>query len=156
MEDAEDIVQQVMIAIANHIGDFRYDRDHGRFRSWIQTIAANKVRDRLRGVQRDAEHGKLPFDEARDGAVADDHATWTEEWMLQDTLWCLEQVRSEFAPHRYEAFRLYAIEGEPASAVAEKLGMTPGHVYVTRSQIARRVRELMKELNEKTAKGPGS
>lgn len=147
-DDAEDIVQQVMINVSRHIKNFRYDRDRGRFRSWVQSITANKVRDRLRMGVRRHEQASVPFEEDRgDGADLSEETLWAQEWLLQDTLWCLEQVRDEIAPHRYEAFRLYAIEGLPADEVAKQVGMTKGHVYVTRSQIAKRIRQLMSTLD---------
>ena len=44
-DDAEDIVQQVMLAVSQHIEGFRYDRDRGRFRQWVRRIAENKIVD---------------------------------------------------------------------------------------------------------------
>lgn len=153
-EDAEEIVQRVMITVSQHIEHFRYDRDRGKFRNWVQTITTNRVRDRLRGVQRDQVRSVNGFDLRHLDATTDDEASmWAQEWLLQDTLWCLEQVRGEFAPHRYEAFRLSVIEGLPVAEVAQKLGMTPGHIYVTRSQVAKRVRELMERLNRDWPQG---
>jgi RNA polymerase sigma-70 factor, ECF subfamily len=156
-EDADDVVQQVMVAVAQHIADFRYNRDRGRFRSWVQSITRNKVRDRRRRAARGHEHDTVPYLDGHDGQTDADEPSadvWAAEWRLQDTLWCLEQVRQEVSPHRFEAFRLYVIEGVPAADVAAQVGMTRGHVYVTRSQIARRVRELLAELDAKQDEEP--
>ncbi|MGD8453213.1 MAG: sigma-70 family RNA polymerase sigma factor [Phycisphaerae bacterium] len=152
-EDADDVVQQVMVAVARHITDFRYDRDRGRFRSWVRTITRSKVNDRLRAALRRREHAAVPFDEERDGEIkaVDEERQWGQEWLLQDLNWCIERVRDEVAPHRFEAFWLYAIEGRPAEEVAQQTGITVGNVYVTRSLIAKRVRELMAELGEEEA-----
>lgn len=154
-DDAEDVVQQVMISLSQHLSDFRYDRDRGRFRGWVQSITTNKVHDRMRGEKRRGDVAAFQFDEDRDSPTDEtESALWAQEWLLQDTLWCLEQVRGEIAPHRYEAFRLYAVEGVAPAAIAERLGMTLGNVYVTRSQIAKRIRDLMASLNE--SKSPPS
>ena len=41
-----------MISVSQHLSDFRYDRDRGRFRGWVQSITTNKVRDRMRADRR--------------------------------------------------------------------------------------------------------
>jgi RNA polymerase sigma-70 factor (ECF subfamily) len=56
---------------------------------------------------------------------------------------CLRIVRSEVQPRTYEAFRRFAIEEQPASAVAEELGLSANAVFLAKSRILKRVRELM-------------
>ena len=144
--DADDIVQQVMLNISAHIGEFDYDRDRGRFRQWVKTIAANKVRDLFR--HRGAVRREVSLDEAQ--ACSDPgrevEPLWEQEWKVQDMLYCLDQVAADIAPRRFEAFRLYVLEGVSADETAERLGMTRAHVYVTRAQVKKRIRELMLRL----------
>jgi len=146
--DADDVVQQVMLALSAHIGEFKYDRDRGKFRQWVKTVAANKVRDLYR------HRGAAP-DRARGGDVEvcpDDgptiHDLWEQEWKAQDMHYCLDQVREEIAPRRFEAFRLYVLEGVPAEQTARQTGLTRAHVYVTRTQVVKRIREMMGKLEE--------
>lgn len=144
--DADDVVQQVMLSVAGQMNDFRYDRDRGRFRSWIKTVANNRIRDLLRHrYVRAARH------EAADLAAtpADDldpEQLWEQEWKLQDLHYCLDQVRQEIAPRRFDAFRLYVLEGLSAEETGKRLNMTRAYVYVTRSQVVTRVRALMAKL----------
>lgn len=147
-EDADDIVQQVMVAVSAHIGEFRYDRDRGRFRQWVKTIAANKIRDLFRHRQAAPDRVSLsssgldcPSDRPGIGEL------WESEWRAQDLLWCLDQVRRDIAPRRYEAFELYVLQGVSAEDTGRRLGMTKTHVYVTRTQVVKRIRELMKQLD---------
>ena len=145
--DADDIVQQSMLAVSTHIGKFEYDRDRGRFRQWIKTIAANKVRDLLRRGK--AARDTVPLTEANE--QADDQPSldslWEQEWKVQDMLFCLDQVAADISPRRFEAFRLYVLEGVSADETAEQLGMTRAHVYVTRAQVSKRIREMMTQLD---------
>jgi len=144
--DAEDIVQQTMLLIARHIERFDYDRDRGRFRQWVRSIAESKITDYLRRPRGESELANIEVSTE----VVDMEAAWAEQWKLQDLLWCLEEVAVDFAPRRVEAFRLYVMEGLPAAEVAQRTQLTVGHVYVTRTQIINRVRERMRELAEPT------
>lgn len=148
-EDADDIVQQTMVAISAHIADFRYDRDRGRFRQWVKTIAANKIRDLHRHRQAAPDRISLS---ASEGDPASDQPgiaeVWETEWRAQDMLWCLDQVRRDIAPRRYEAFELYVLGGVSAEETGRRMGMTKSHVYVTRTQVVKRIRELMERLGE--------
>ncbi|MCB9855172.1 MAG: sigma-70 family RNA polymerase sigma factor [Phycisphaerales bacterium] len=145
-EDADDIVQQVMVSISSHIGDFQYDRDRGRFRHWVRTITENKIRQ-------NARRGQLPVAAETDVSVcADDGPTledvWDREWQLQDILWCLDQASEDISPRRMEAFRMYAIDGVPANEVAKRLDMSVGHVYVVRHLVLNMIRKRIKKLDE--------
>ncbi len=144
--DAEDVVQQVMLAIAGHIGGFDYDRDCGRFRHWVRTIANNKIRDRYRRLAAALPQAALdPAYECVDQQPTLDEL-WEREWKVQEILHCLDQVAVEFTPKRVEAFRLYVIEGLSAEETARHLDMTRGHVYVTRTEILGRIRERIQRL----------
>lgn len=140
--DADDIVQQVMMSVSSHIGAFEYDRDRGRFRQWVRTITENKInqfgrRKRITLV-----------DAALLESCPDDQPSVEAAWQVQDMLWCLDQVAADISPRRMQAFRMYALEGVSAADVAERLGMTVGHVYVTRHLVLNRVRQRMGELEE--------
>jgi RNA polymerase sigma-70 factor (ECF subfamily) len=46
--DANDVVQEVFIAVAKNIADFRRDRPGDSFRKWLSTITGNEIRDSFR------------------------------------------------------------------------------------------------------------
>jgi RNA polymerase sigma-70 factor, ECF subfamily len=146
--DAEDIVQQVMIAIAGHMERFEYDRATGRFRQWVKTIANNKLRDRHRRQAAGVKLEALPTPDGWAGEEPDLDALWDQEWRVQEILACLDQVTVDYSPRRVEAFRLYVLEGVPAEEAARRTGLTRGHVYVTRAEILARVRERLGETKD--------
>jgi len=143
--DADDVVQQVMVAVSAHIGRFAPEGARGRFRRWIRVITENKVHDVFRYRQR---HGGIPCKEMGDAhsELPDLQQVWEEEWYAQDLQHCLKIVEQEISPKRFEAFRLYALSGVSAEETAMRLGMTKTHVYVTRNRVIQRVRELFDEL----------
>jgi RNA polymerase sigma-70 factor (ECF subfamily) len=150
--DAEDLVQQVMLAIAGHIDDFEYDRDCGRFRQWVKTIANNKIRDLFRRRAAGPHVEPVADLDTRADEGPDLDELWEQEWRVQEILHCLDIVSTDFAPRRVEAFRLYVLEGLSAQETAQRLGMTRGHVYVTRAEVMARIRERIEQAGKNGCK----
>ncbi len=144
-DDADDLVQQTMISILSHIGDFEYNRCRGQFRNWVRTIAENKIKENARKRKPPMASGKSLADCDDDGPSLDE--IWEEEWRLQDMLWSIDQVAKDVSPRRMEAFRQYALGGVPAETVAKNTEMTVGHVYVTRHLVLNKIRQKIAELN---------
>lgn len=150
--DADDVVQQTMLAVSAHIGDFRYERDRGKFRQWVTTVAGNKIRDLLRAQKSregSCKHVSLEasgYDVIDD--VINDDEVWRREWEAQDLLYFLDRIRDEISPRRYEAFNLYALQGCSAKETAKTMGMSVNHVYVTRTMVIQRIRKLMQEFHD--------
>ena len=144
-QDADDLVQQVMLAVSEHIKRFEYDRDRGRFRQWVRTIAERKIADHYRRAR-----PTVSQDTAILESKADDRPTpeelWEQEWQLQDMLWCLDQVSADISPRRMEAFRMYVLDGLSAHEIAGQLSMSEGHVYVTRYHVLGQLRKRMAAL----------
>ena len=147
--DAEDIVQQVMLETARHIETFEYRAGRHKFRSWVRTIAENKIVDLHRRQQRTppAVQHEGAIAECIDTAARLDEA-WEREWKLQEVLWCIEQAALDISPRRMQAFQLYSLDGLPAEEVAHRLDMTVGYVYVTRCQVLNLVRKKMAALED--------
>ena len=47
-EEAQDVIQNCMLAIHKHIAGFDYDPKKGRFRAWLKTMVCNRVKNLLR------------------------------------------------------------------------------------------------------------
>ncbi len=148
VHDADDVVQQVMVAVSAHIGRFDPDVNRCRFRHWIRVITTNKVTDTFR---RQATRPTEPLGDG-DSAVAPElDRLWDEEWYLQDLQACLHKVEDEISPRRFEAFSLYTLKGVSAAETARRLNMTANHVYVTRTLVVRRLRQLFNKLQDERA-----
>src|SRR6185369_10001515 len=46
--DAEDLIQDVFVVLAQELPAFRYDAERGSFRGWLKTIALNRWRQQQR------------------------------------------------------------------------------------------------------------
>ena len=63
--DADDIVQVVFADLARNLPTFKYDREKGRFRSYLTGLVNWRVMDRLKASKRDAELKANFWEEAR-------------------------------------------------------------------------------------------
>jgi RNA polymerase sigma-70 factor (ECF subfamily) len=53
----------------------------------------------------------------------------------------MELIEPEFTPATWQAFQSVTLEGEPASKVAGRLGLTVNAVWLAKSRVLRRLRE---------------
>jgi len=151
-EEARDVVQETMTAFLQAFRAHQYDRQRGRLRSWVQGIATNRIRESWRRVPRRevqiADGGSVtPFLNRipDDRELAD---VFEQEWERGILAECLRRVRAEVEPKTLEAFELYVRQEWPAERVAGHLGITRETVYVHKSRVLARMRELKEELTE--------
>src|SRR5215472_1766187 len=52
--DAQDVVQETVIAVARRIPEFRYDPAKGSFKQWLLLITRRRIHDHLRRLYRSA------------------------------------------------------------------------------------------------------
>jgi RNA polymerase sigma-70 factor (ECF subfamily) len=141
---AEEIVQDVMVAVFEKRDVFRYDAHRGRFRDWLGALVRNKLVDhRRRPGQRiralgGADEQSLEIEDAA-GAPG---AAW--DAAFEDALLAalLDVVRKEMNPRTYQAFELFALHGLPGAKVAEATGLTANAVYQARKNVVKRLVEL--------------
>jgi RNA polymerase sigma factor (sigma-70 family) len=146
-EEAEDAAQETMLVFVKAFRDGRYDRDKGRLRDWLFGVAKRIVlnlrsKRPLEQLIADKATGTSFWD-----MVKDDHGIeqlWQGEWQNMVLSRCLEQARAESEPKSFRAFEMYALEEVPVERVAQELGLSRNAVYIAKSRILSRLRELEK------------
>lgn len=145
--DAEDVAQEILLKLARKLRDFAYD-PKSSFRGWLKTVAHHAWRDfadgkqRTRAIADDHIRELLQSVAARDDLIQKLEEAFDFELLEAAKL----QVRLRVAPHTWEAFRLVAIEGLPATAVADRVQMQVAMVYVAKSKVQKMLREEIKKL----------
>lgn len=143
-EAAEEIAQQCMTAIGEHIGTFEYDPQKGRFKAWLRTMANNKVRNYFRDRRMaQAESGHLRGLED-DGDTPDE--TFDKLWMQQHLWHCLGELQREVDAVTYEAFVAYVIEQKSVDEVCSALKIKPNNLYTIKWRMTDKVAERMRLL----------
>jgi RNA polymerase sigma-70 factor (ECF subfamily) len=144
--DAQDLAQQVLLSVAGAIGQWQTKPERAKFRTWLHTVAKNAIIDRLRATRLDVAKGgtsaQLQLQEAADDRVDVAERELEREYQREVFRWAARQVREELEETTWLAFWHSAVEGMPIPAVADKLGKTVGAIYVARSRVIRRLREV--------------
>jgi len=149
--DAEDIAQEVLVAVAKAVEQREHDPKRAKFRTWLHRVANNIILDALtRGKPDRAAGGSkvqavLAQKESHEGPDSD--LLWLE-YRREVFRWAARQVRQEFRQETWNAFWQTYIEGRPVEDVAKELAKDPGAIYAARSRIMRRIRKKAAEYEE--------
>jgi RNA polymerase sigma-70 factor (ECF subfamily) len=149
--DTSDVVQDVFAAVYAKLGTFEKVRVGQSFRGWLRTITENKVTDHHRRASRQptvrncGEFGWDPASPTQDSDHASDLDNEADErvFILQR---CLAMVRTEFEPRTWDAFWMVAVEEKSPADVAEQLGMKRNAVYLAKSRVLHRLKQLFDQL----------
>jgi len=144
--DAEEVAQQTLATFVREYRDGRYDRSKGRLSSWILGIARNTALHLRRTNQRPADSAAAPLPDVPDEREL--RPIWDEERdrTIFDRAMGVLRDESAVDDRTLRAFELVALRGAPASAAASQCGMSVDQVYVARSRVTKRLRDLVGEL----------
>jgi RNA polymerase sigma-70 factor (ECF subfamily) len=148
--DAADLMQEVLRVVA--AGRLDYDPKRGSFRGWLYTVTRNKLynfldgrRRQVRGSGGSGAQERLEEQAAPDGDAA---ALWELEYERRVFAWAAAHVRGEFQEPTWQAFWMTAVDGASAQEAGERLGLSPGAVYVAKSRVLARLKEQVRQLQE--------
>jgi RNA polymerase sigma-70 factor (ECF subfamily) len=148
--DAADIAQDAFAAVAAAVAGFRREQRGDSFRVWLWTIAQNKIRDhfRRRKGQAQGEGGTAAVERLAQVAEASVPSTTPGPCLLGSDLErrAIQLVRAGVEERTWQAFWKTAVEGQPAAAVAQELGMGVQAVYDAGYRIRRRIRSELAGL----------
>jgi RNA polymerase sigma-70 factor (ECF subfamily) len=148
--DAANVAQEVMSVAAQAMPRFQYDAQRGKFRGWLLQTTRHRLYKffaRQRRAPQSASETTLErFVDQEPGP--DDQARWEEDYRQRLFDWAAEKARPEFQPATWDAFRLTAIESVSVKDVAGQLGISVGAVYIARSRVIARLRELIESADD--------
>ncbi len=142
--DAEDVAQHCLTQIADHIGEFTYDPERGRFKGWLRTLVNNRIRNLAR--DRHEQQGDSRDFQAAQTREATPETEFERIWMEEHLWLCLRELRAEVEQRTYRAFVAYVIEQRPLEEVCAEVGLTPQNVYTIKWRLTERVAARMREL----------
>ncbi len=140
-EGAEDVGQDVFLAVYRALGTF----EHDSFRGWLRTITDRKCLDFQSRTRRQPDgQGGSDFQEwlSQQPAEESGDAPSHSDEKLQLYTAVLSAVSGEFSKQDVEAFRCLVIDQKTPAEVAEQLAITRNQVYLAKSRIRRRLREV--------------
>jgi RNA polymerase sigma-70 factor (ECF subfamily) len=146
--EIDDLVQDILLAVFEHLPSFAHSGRLGAFRAWLRTITHTRVCDfwRAQGRHRPTDAAEaLRRLEAPDGDL---ERQWDEEHDRYVLRCLLELMQLEFEAATLQAFRRVVLDGASPREAARELGMTVGAVYAAKSRVLRRLRQEGKGLIE--------
>lgn len=141
--DADDIVQEVLLALTKAMPGFEYNPAKGKFRSYLKTVVVRAIIRKRQRHTGDAKTQDLDEESRVAASDASLDAVWEEEWRQQHLRRAMRQTEAEFSATDVRCFRAYVLEGVDTDEVARRFGVSPGQVYNAKSRILGRLREII-------------
>lgn len=151
--DAEDLTQEVFSSVASSVSGWLERPDRGGFRAWLLRIARNAAVNMLtrRAYKRWGIGG--------DGSPQLNEMSYEEhecsrefelEYRRQVFQWAAAQVRESVSESTWDAFWLTHGCGISIEQAADQLALSTAKVYVARSRVMARLRELVERYEVRT------
>ncbi len=145
--DAADVAQETILQFITEYRQGRYDRSRARLRAWLIGIARARVAGAFRkaAVRREKAGVTAVVDLEDDGALS---SLWDQERRAAILQLAMEELRSSTrtSDKTIQAFDMLTVRQLPPAAVAEALGMTVHDVYLAKSRVAQRLREIIERV----------
>jgi RNA polymerase sigma-70 factor (ECF subfamily) len=164
--EAQDAVQETVIAVARTMPEFRYDPARCSFKGWLLLLTrqriAHQFRKRLRAGQapwptQSGLETRVPkssddtsrtdtIDRVPDPDSLDLDALWNAEWEKNLMAAALERVKARVSARQYQMFDLYVLQEWPAREVARTLRVSVAHMYLAKHRISGLLKEEVQRL----------
>ena len=159
--EADEVVQETVIAAARKLPEFKYDPAVCSFKTWLLNLTVWRIKDQFRkrgpaGRNSVAARVTTPtaddtsrtatIERIADPAGNDLEAVWAADWQKTVIEAAMERVKEQANPRDCQMFDLYALRGWAAREVARTLGVTVGRVYLAKFRIAPLFKKESKEI----------
>jgi RNA polymerase sigma factor (sigma-70 family) len=153
--EAQDVVQDTMVAVARQMPNFKYDPALGSFKSWLFLITHRRITDRLRKEYRRVRGLETtPGDTARtavleripDPAGTNLDAIWDEEWKRWLFETALQRVKCQVDPLHFQVFDCYVRKEWPVKEVAQAFRVSAGQVYLIKNRLSALITKEVRRL----------
>jgi RNA polymerase sigma factor (sigma-70 family) len=161
--EAQEIVQETVIAVARKMPEFRYDPSCGTFRQWLLRITRRRIIDHLRRSYRQPLRAEVTpelLDAMEDHSIAITdgsnsaiEAAWDEEWERATFDAALARVRVEVNPQYFQVFDYCVLKEWPVSKVAAILGLNSAQVYLAKHRVAQAMKRAVRRINKERSRG---
>jgi RNA polymerase sigma factor (sigma-70 family) len=155
--DAEELSQEVLIAVSRAVHRWQPDPERGRFRDWLFRIGRNAIinfltRPKYRAIGSGKSDVMWMLEQKCDDTCGES-AVFALEERREVFHWAAARVSSVVEPTTWQAFWQTSVESRPIAEVARSLGISVGSVYVARSRVMARIRSEVSGFEERTSAG---
>jgi RNA polymerase sigma-70 factor (ECF subfamily) len=153
--DADDLLQEVLLAVSKDISTFDHSGNRGAFRGWLKSILINRLRNFWRARdRRRLARGESDIDD-RLAQLNDPASEMSQIWNRQHDEYVLGQLLAVVEPHftaeTWQAFYRVTLEGARADVVADELKISLNAVFIAKSRVLARLRQEAEGLIESSS-----
>ncbi|HTU92595.1 MAG TPA: sigma-70 family RNA polymerase sigma factor [Gemmataceae bacterium] len=143
--DADDLVQEVFVAVVREMPSFEHNQRRGAFRRWLRNILLNRVRtywqSRRTTPEASAPSALLQTLDRLEDPASDLSQLWDREHDAFLAHRLLELIEKDFNPTTWRAFHRVVLEGAKPAEVAAEMGLSVNAVLLAKSRVLRRARQ---------------
>jgi RNA polymerase sigma-70 factor (ECF subfamily) len=157
--EAEDVVQETIVAVSRKMHAFKYDPAVCSFRTWLYTLIRRRIADQFRkraptvpiplpGPGDATGTATDPVSLAVDPASLELDAKWEADWELNLLDVALERVKRRVSAAQYQIFDYHVIQLQPVAQVRKALGVSATQVYLAKLRVGRVLKEEIERLRQ--------
>jgi RNA polymerase sigma factor (sigma-70 family) len=165
--EAQDVVQETVVAVVQHIAEFRADPARGSFKACLLQIARRRIADQFEKRSRDTRlAAALPpatdvrprprgpddstrtatLDRVPDPAGVELEHHWEEEWQKHVLEAATARVKAQVTAKQFQIFELYVLRGWPVVKVTRTLDVSIASVYLARHRVGSLLRKEVRRV----------
>lgn len=155
--EAQDVVQETLLAVAKKMGQFKTDPSYGSFKSWLLLITRRRINDQFRRrpprgnvtrVRSDATPRTATLERLPDPATPALETIWQEEWEQNLVELALEKVKQLVSSKQFLLFYQQTFKEWSAQKVAKQYGVSLARVYMAKYRVSRVLKRELKKLEK--------
>lgn len=143
--DADDLVQDVLLAVSKDLSKFEHGGHPGAFRGWLKAILVNRLRKFWRTRDRWPQAKGGSDIDGMLGQLDDPASEMSRIWDREHDQYLLRQLLTlaepHFEPATWTAFCRVALDGAKSDVVAEELGISRNAVVIAKCRVLNRLRQ---------------
>ncbi|MDM8565185.1 sigma-70 family RNA polymerase sigma factor [Candidatus Halobeggiatoa sp. HSG11] len=144
--DIEDLIQEVMVFVAERLRDFKHNTRTGAFRKWLRIITVNISRNYLRKIQCDNRNSPALVDlqvtlEQLEDPNSSVSIAFERDYQKALLHRMLRRSANAFTPETMNIFHHYVLEGADVVETATAYNVSKAAVYIAKSRVLKKLRE---------------
>ena len=150
-QDAEDLVQKVLLALWEKLPTFEYQPNRCKFRTWMNHITRNIVVGHFRKQSRHAKDivraGLIQLNEQdTEGMNPEVYEMAEREWKLHISNLAWENIKDDFTGKATQCFLLFS-EGKKIEEICELLDIKTNSAYVFKNRVQDKLYKEIRRLD---------